>query len=524
MSGFHSFGHSFGASGGASGGAVSLEELRSILPIHPGETVQVGDTAEIRKGEIYKSLQKIGTTKAVADIGLGTVDTILNIPALIPLDEKRALCFISRYYAVAPVKYTLEAFILQDNGDSFSLDGAVQTIIDYGNTSSGWAENMDLMQLDEGKYLLTYRNTLTQKMQGTVVLLNGNVVTHANTFDISPGTMNGAGYHASCRLATNKVLVSYVDVVRVITFEGTVATLHPEFDHMTTITNQAYARKLVAISETNVIIFYKITTTGNPLHAKLIKVNNDNTCSTNPLTTGTGFVMDSYEFEGFFGNNAVFFDGNKVAFLAKSRATDLSSGNYLFITEISEDGMKIVLKMRASIGSNGSSNGGLFHVGKDTDGNYYFVVHTYVNSNSYLSLYRVLKDLSSLVSEYAYTGVSFEQDTSRLVSCCFNNNRIMAVSLAGTSKKLVASLHDSRIAMPTGIITQAVQGGANAEIQQLGVVRILSGLIPGAEYYGDQDGRLATIPMHNKNRTDELNKLGVALSENELFIAEAIRR
>lgn len=522
MSGFHSFGHSFGAGGGASGASVSLEELRSILPIHSGEAVQVGDTAEIRKGEIYKSIQKIGTTKAVADIGIGTIDTISNQPALIALDEKRALCFILRYYATAPVKYVLEGFILQDNGDSVAVVGGVQTIIDYGNATSGWAENMDLMQLDEGKYLLTYRQTLTTKLQGTIVNVNGNVISHASTFDISPGTI-GSSYHACCRLAKNKILASYADFVRVITFDGAVANLQPEFDHMTTSTNVAQHRKLVAISETNAIMFYKINTTNNPLHAKPIKVNNDNTCSTNPLTTGTGFSMSGYEFEGFFGNNAVFFDGNKVAFLARSMATDLSRSNYLFVAEISEDGMKITLKASASLGSTGAFNGGLFLVGKDTDGNFYFVVHHYANSNSYMLLYRVTKDFTQIINEYVYTGVHFEAATSQMVSCCFNNNRVMAVSNAGTSKRLVASLHDSRIAMPTGVITQAVPGGANAEIQQLGVVRVLSGLIPGTEYYGREDGALSTVPMHNKSITNELSKIGVALSEKELFIANAIR-
>ncbi|WP_419877982.1 hypothetical protein [Brevibacillus centrosporus] len=523
MSGFHSFGHSFGAGGGASGASASLEELRSILPIYPGETVKIGDTAEVRDGEIYRSLQKIGTTRAVADIGLGTVEGILGANlVMMPLDNKRALCFYVRYYPGSPNRYALEGFIMTDNGDSVGMTAA-QLIIDNAN----FIISMELMELDAGKYLLTYKNTTTNKLQGTVVTVTGDTISFASTFDISTGAVNANTYLACCRMAKNKVLASYNDLVRVITFEGALATLFPEYDHMYDSANSYIAqdRKLVAISETNAVMFYKINSNANlPLNAKPIKINPDNTCVTSDLTKSTGYSINSYEFQNFYGNNAVLFDGNKVAFMAKCQHVDRNRGTYVFITEVTEDGMKITTKMELYMGSDGSTNGGLFYVGKDTEGSFYFVSHFYANSNSYLRLLRVAKDFSSSAFEFLYTGVHLEQATSWLVSCCLNNHRVMTLSYAGTSKRMISSLHDSRIAMPTGIITQAVQGGANAEIQQQGVVRILENLIPCVEYFGNEDGKLATIPMRSLNQTNRLNKIGVSLSPTELFIGEAIRR
>ncbi|WP_419877720.1 hypothetical protein [Brevibacillus centrosporus] len=522
MSGFHSFGHSFGAGGDASGASASLEELRSILPIYPGESVEIGDAAEIRAGQIYKSLLKIGTTKAVADIGIGAVDSIVNNPVMIPLDDKRALCFVVRYYGTAPTRYALEGFILWDNGNSVA-PGAMQLIIDNAN----YIQNMELMELDAGKYLLAYKNTTTNKLQGTIVTVTGNAISFASTFDISTGTIpTSVGYHGCCRLAKNKVLASYGDLVRVITFDGLIATLYPEYDHMYDPSNSyiAMERKLVAISEANAVMYYKVNSSTNyPLHAKPIKVNADNTCVTIDITKSTGYSIDGYEFQAFFGNNTTLFDGNKIAFMAKSQHTDKSQGCFLFVTEVTEDGTKIATKGYLMLGSTGATNGGLFYVGKDTDGTFYFVAQFYANSNSYIGLYRVTKDFA-ISQDSLYTGVHFETATSLMVSCCFNRNRVMALSFAGTSKRLVASLHDTRIAMATGVITQAVPGGANAEIQQLGVVRVTKDLIPGNEYFANADGNIQTIPLHYKNQTNRLNKLGVALSPTELFIAEAIRR
>jgi hypothetical protein len=525
VAGFRPFGGLFGAGGGAHGAVVG-EDIKMVLPIASGETVQIGDVAEIRDGKIFRAKEVIGTTLGSSDIGFETIDNIFYRQAMHVIDDQRALLVHCRYYSTQS-KYFLEAVVLTDNGTSVSA-GESQQIADEGN----WGvQNIDIIELDTNKFLLTYKHGGDSKFKGTVVTVSGNTVTHENTFDISPVTVS-TDYHSACRLAKDKVLASYDNYVRVITFNGVSATLHPEYNLNLYNPQDSYRyleRKVVAVDESHAVMYCqasKIGSTKEPFYAKPIKINSDNTCVTGSQTSSAGYVIISYPFRDFrHGNNAIAFDGNKTAIIAASSDTNVNQNMYLFINELSSDGLVISTKLALPFNSSGAYAGGLFYLGKDTDGSFYFITHYLAGGTTLLRLVRVSKDFSLISIEFNYPGVHRATPQS-IISCFLNRSRIMTV-LYTNAKKIFASLHDAQLAVPDGIITQAVQGGANAEIQIAGVVRNLSNLHAGATYYGGKDGKLTTIPVRMyamQSATLELNKLGVALSTTEILMPQPIRR
>ncbi|MED4783436.1 hypothetical protein [Brevibacillus choshinensis] len=520
MSGFHPFGHTFGAGGSAYGASSSPEDIRAILPIASGETVQVGDVGEVRKGKVFKSFQSLVTTKSAGDLGIGTVDSVYQLPVIAAIDEKRALMLITRWYA-ATSKYFLEAFIITDNGTSVSVK-PFTNIIDMTGVNPSYA---DLTELDTGKFLFTYKDFQDSKYKGRVFEVVGDTVTLQNSFDISPGSV-GNEYVSTCRLAKDKVLVSYNDIVRVLVFNGYSPTYYPEYDFMydTQNTYICQERKLVAIDENHVVLYFTVNSTGSPFQMKPIKINDDLTCYTNLASTG-GSMDGGYGYRYFgYGNTAVAFDGNKTAILAASSSTDKNTSVTLFVTEATNDGMTLTGKVVYYQVSSGTKIGSLAYIGKDSEGAYYFSAHFFAASTAYARIIRVAADYTQNTTPVMFTDVQVGTDAGAIASCNLDARRLICVSWYATGKKMYVSLHDTRLAMPDGVITQAVQGGANAEIQMMGVVRGLDSLQPGASYYGGADGELKTIPVSTTSVTAELNKLGAALSPTDLFIPNYKKR